>query len=111
MWVFFYSYFTGRNTVSRWTDEAGRLFSAENSRKIQEFFNLESHYNVFVYNHYTGLSDEMKQIFASDFGKGKRGRKHRDYKESIERIKKYLNKNFIYTETFEEKRKPQLYMQ
>lgn len=96
-----YSYFTGRNTVSRWTDEAGRLFSAENSRKIQEFFNLESHYNVFVYDHYTGLSDETKQIFASDFGKGKRGRKHRDYKESIERIKKYLNKNFIYTETFE----------
>ncbi|MBQ6401947.1 MAG: transglutaminase domain-containing protein [Firmicutes bacterium] len=102
--------FTGTRTCSyqvipglsaSWTDWAGRLYSAGDSRALQEYFASESHYNVWCYASFTGIPGAMAGLLQAAVGSpGDLSDSHADYKETIASIRTYLEDNYLYTENF-----------
>ena len=89
--------------TDKWTDLAGRLYSSEKSDRLREYFENESHYNVWCYENYTAIPDDMKGLMDAAVGDpGDLTKDHAGYKETITLIRDYLDGNFIYTEDFEE---------
>lgn len=87
--------------TDRWTDLAGQLYSADKSEALARYFENESHYNVWCYQHYTAIPDDMKGLMEAAVGDpGDLSRNHADYKETIALIRDYLDGNFIYSEDF-----------
>ena len=86
----------------RWTDLAGRLFSTSAGSELSAYFENESRYNVWCYEHYTAIPDEMHSLLEAAVGDpGDLSRTHADYKETIALIRDYLDGNFICTENFD----------
>lgn len=57
----------------------------------------ESHYNAFVYENYTELPDDLKQLFQQELGYDASDREeHVNYYSAIQKIRKYLEKHMTY---------------
>ena len=92
-----YTYTMGANAVSKWTNVAGKLFTAKNNLKIDNYLTAESHYNKYVYENYLFISDEdaaALEQFAGD--KGDQSRGHIEYNTAISKVKNLLTFNVIY---------------
>ena len=96
-----YAWTTVSGLTDRWTDLAGRLYSAEESDALTAYFENESRYNVWCYEKYTDVPEDMKGLLEAAVGDpGDLSRAHADYKETIALIREYLDGHFIYTEDF-----------
>ena len=99
-----YVYTAADNATEDWTDTAARIFTeAEKSKDGQEELNQyyleESNYNTYVYTDFTYVSSMEKQLIHKEIGEsGDQSKGHIDYKYAINKIRKYLDENFIYTE-------------
>ena len=107
-----YSYTAAENQVDNWTDAAARFFSmaldqTQKGQTVEDYLRLESHYNGFVYDNYTYLSNADRKILAENIGSpGDQSRGHIDYKKAITGIRSYLEENFIYSENLGAKTTP-----
>ncbi len=96
-----YAWTTKPGLTDRWTDLAGRLYSAEESDALTAYFENESRYNVWCYEKYTAVPDDMRPLLEAAVGDpGDLSRSHAGYKETIALIREYLDGHFIYTEEF-----------
>lgn len=94
-----YSYSADKNSVKRWTEIAGKLFTSKDNEKIAEYLKQESYYNQFIYENYTYLSDDDLIILNDYFGdRGNQSEGHIEYKAAINKIEKYLTDKPVYTE-------------
>ena len=89
------------NTTGDWTRQAASLYASDLNEDVAGYFSDESHYNVFAYEAYTQLSTQVRQMAYEITGYDSSAHTtHPDYRESIERIRGYLNDQFIYSDTF-----------
>ena len=95
-----YSFTATGNITDCWTDNVSRLYSHKKTEAINRYFINESNYNVFVYQHYTGLSNRMKLLIHKEIGSSGGQKNHVDYKIAINNIKKYLKDNYVYSKNF-----------
>ncbi len=94
-----YSYVAKENQVDNWTETASKLFSEADPEKTKEYLKDESYYNVFVYQNYLFLSKHDQSIIGEVLGdRGNQSKGHVGYKAAIEKIRRYFNDNYIYTE-------------
>lgn len=94
-----YSYTARENQVNNWTETASKLFCEADPEKTKEYLKDESYYNVFVYQNYLFLSKHDQSIIGEVLGdRGNQSKGHVGYKAAIERIRRYFNDNYIYTE-------------
>lgn len=86
-----YSYTMGANAVSKWTEVAGRIFTAKNKARIDDYLAVESHYNKYVYDNYLFISDEDAAALEKYVGdKGDQSRGHIEYNTAIRKVKNFL---------------------
>ena len=86
-----YSYTMGANAVSKWTNVAGKIFTAKNSSRINDYLEVESHYNKYVYDNYLFISDEDAAALEKFVGdKGDQSRGHIEYNTAIRMVKNKL---------------------
>lgn len=95
-----YSYETSENMTGSWTDWVGRLYSQKETKTTDEYFVKESNYNVFEYEHYTGVPDDIRTLLSRETGYSGSHRQHMEYKEAIQRVRTYLKNNYVYSENF-----------
>ena len=89
-----------------WTDWVGRLYSTDSSPQLQNYYTSESHYNVWCYEHYTDVPEELAGTLYMAMGDpGDLTRDHADYRRAITAVRDYLDGNFIYTEKFKAPKK------
>ena len=89
------------STTGDWTKQAASLFASDLNEDVAGYFSDESHYNVFAYEAYTQLSTQARQMAYEITGYDSSAHStHPDYRESIERIRGFLNDQFIYSDTF-----------
>ncbi len=94
-----YSYKAYENVTKDWTKLAGELLSANAEGKNLNYFQNESYYNQFIYENYTYLDASQMQLMQVYVGeRGDQSEGHVQYKEAIQRVKDYLNNNYVYTE-------------
>ena len=97
-----YSFSAGQNLTDEWTDQASRLFTRNPTPELQNYMLCESHYNTWLYKQYTKVPDALADLFYQELGgTGDLSKDHDPYKSTIEKIRKYLNDNFIYTDSFQ----------
>lgn len=98
-----YSYRTGQNAAALWTDIAAGVFSMAGTEQLDGYLEAESYYNEYVYSSFTYISDSDKALLSEYIGgAGDQSKGHIDYKEAINRIRDYLQSDFIYTENLGE---------
>ena len=96
-----YSWTLIPNLTDRWTDLAGKLYSAEETDELTGYFERESRYNVWCYRQYTEIPTEMLGLIEAAMGAPEDlSRHHKDYKEAIESVRTYLDGNFVYSDSF-----------
>ena len=96
-----YTLSCGLNMTGSWTDRVGRLYEAENSRALRDWFVSESNYNVWCYENDLQIPDEAYGALYEALGDpGDLSRDHAPYARAIEEVKAYLDRNFIYSEDF-----------
>lgn len=94
-----YSYTAGENGTSDWTKTASILLSASEEAQNLSYFQNESYYNQFIYENYTYLDTSQMQLMQTYIGdRGDQSEGHVQYKEAIQRVKDYLDKNYVYTD-------------
>ncbi len=100
-----YSYYLGENPVKDWTETAAVIFTDEdvaNRQETKQYMIAESHYNQYIYQNFKYISPDDRKLIGDFVGTaGDQTKGHLDYKETIENIKKYLEENFVYTESVE----------
>lgn len=99
-----YSYRTGQNSTALWTDIAAGIFSmAGRTGQLDDYLEEESYYNEYIYSSFTYISDSDSALLSEYIGgAGDQSKGHIDYKEAINRIRDYLQSDFIYTENLGE---------
>lgn len=95
-----YDFNVSGDITGRWTDNVSRLYSHKKTAGVSRYFISESHYNVFVYQHYTGLSDRVKTLIQKEIGPAGGQKRHVDYKTAINNIRYYLKENYVYSGHF-----------
>jgi len=91
------------NLTGSWTDWASKLYSHKRNNSISKYFVCESHYNVFQYQHYLGIPDNIKTLLKKEIGdQGYQGKSHLNYKTAIHNVHTYLEDNFVYSEHFKD---------
>ena len=94
-----YSYKTTENLTGSWTDWVSKLYSQKKTDAISKYFICESHYNVFQYQHYLGIPDDIKTLLRREIGyAGNQDKSHIDYKTAIQNVRTYLEDNYVYSE-------------
>lgn len=99
-----YSFTSGQNSTALWTDIAASVFSMAGAdgletEELNDYLEEESYYNEYVYSSFTYISDSDKTLLNEYIGgAGDQSKGHIDYKEAINRIRDYLQSDFIYTE-------------
>ena len=100
-----YSYYLGENPVKEWTETAAVLFTDEdiaNQQETKQYMIAESHYNQYIYQNFRYISPDDRKLIGDFVGNaGDQTKGHLDYKETIANIKKYLEENFLYTDSVE----------
>lgn len=94
-----YTYQAGATATDRWTDIAGGFFTKEETDEMSAYLLDESYYNGFVYSYDTYLTNgdrELLQQYVGDAGDQSKG--HIEYKTAIEKVKTYLDEQFLYTD-------------
>lgn len=98
-----YSFGSAGNLTGKWTDLAGKLYSADETADFQKYVRLESHYNTQVYDQYTSLDDDTIRRLTAEIGsRGNQKKGHIDYKTAIGRVFRYFDQKIIYTDKPEE---------
>ena len=93
-----YTYTATSNAVKNWTTVASRVFTQENP-DLTAYLTDESYYNAFVYENDTFLSQQSKALMETYLGSaGNQSSGHVGYKAAIEKVRTYLEENFVYTE-------------
>lgn len=85
---------------ANWPRIASALFAGD--REAEEtgaYLEKESHFNHFVYSHYTVLRGADRRLIAAEFGELPQAEAHIDYRAAIEEVRSYLEEQFVYTET------------
>lgn len=90
---------TLENQVKRYPELILTLIENLKSEKLTDFRKAESHYNRFVYENYTSLSEDEQQLMEkylgeADFGAGS----HMEYEAAKEAILRCLDDNVVYGE-------------
>lgn len=94
-----YQYKTKQNSVKNWTEIAAKMFTKEKTKDMKKYLVNESYYNQFVYEKYTYLSISDIRLMKNYIGnKGDQSKGHIEYKTAINKVKKYLDENILYTE-------------
>lgn len=96
-----YSYTVGENAVSKWTEIAAGIFSeaGEEGSRLNDYLIQESYYNEYVYDNFLYISESDEILLKTFIGdKGDQTKGHIGYKTAINRIRSFLDENFIYTE-------------
>lgn len=94
-----YKYDAYEDVSAHWTKAAGELLTSTDEESVKVYLENESWFNEFVYENYTYLSpSEMKLMreYAGNRGYGREG--HLEYKQAVEKVRSYLNENFVYTD-------------
>lgn len=87
--------------IGSWTDWVGRLYSSDSTPQLQDYYTSESHYNVWCYEHYTDVPEDIAGALSMAVGDpGDLTRNHADYRQAITAVQKYLDESFIYSEKF-----------
>lgn len=96
-----YTVSCGANMTGSWTDRVGRLYEAENTETLRNWFVSESNYNVWCYGNDLQIPDEAYAALYEALGDpGDLSRDHAPYGETIKNVTEYLDRNFIYSEDF-----------
>ena len=94
-----YSYTMGTSVTGKWTNVAGKLFTMAENADIQNYMELESYYNTYVYDSYLYISDEDNEALEMYFGdKGDQRRGHLEYNTAIRMVKGSLSSYMTYEE-------------
>ena len=92
-----YSYSMGTNAVGQWTSVAGQLFTTRENADIENYLELESYYNTYVYENYLFISDDDNAALEAYFGdKGDQSRGHIEYNTAIGMVKGVLMSYLTY---------------
>lgn len=90
--------------TDKWTDLAAKVFSVKENEDITDYRRLESNYNVFAYENYLAIPDNVLEILSKELGyRGNQKKAHIGYKLAIEKVRDYFKDNTIYTEKLSEK--------
>ena len=94
-----YSYSMGSSVTGKWTNVAGKLFTMAENADIQNYMELESYYNTYVYESYLYISDEDNEALEMYFGdKGDQRRGHLEYNTAIRQVKNGIISYMTYDE-------------
>lgn len=97
-----YNYTALSNQVKRYTTLSDMLSraEAEPTQALNQYLVNESHYNLFVYETYTALSDDEKNLLANHLGAFELPAQatHLDYAQAKQKILEYLTQNYTYSE-------------
>lgn len=94
-----YSYSMGSSVTGKWTNVAGKLFTMAENADIQNYMELESYYNTYVYESYLYISDEDNEALEMYFGdKGDQRRGHLEYNTAIRQVKNSIMSYMTYDE-------------
>lgn len=89
-----YSFETYGNLVKDFPQMAAEGYLYKASHDEDNYVEAESHYNVFVYNHYTELPAELNTYFKQQLGyAGDKEKGHVNYYSAIGKIRTYLEKH------------------
>lgn len=91
----FYKYEATTNLVQKYPTLANDVYTLKKQGEQQDYFNGESHYNAFVYEHYTQLPKESASIISHHIQGGSEERI--SYEQAIEQVTTYLEDNMNYT--------------
>lgn len=88
-----------------WPDTAGKLFTAyykdKTDHDIKNYFENESWFNTFVYEHYTYMPPEQIRLISRYYDKGAaqtgENGQHIEYGTAIKGIQEFLKNEFVYT--------------
>ncbi|MDO4868783.1 MAG: transglutaminase-like domain-containing protein [Bacillota bacterium] len=103
-----YSFTTAPNKVSDWTNIASKFYTNKVTAAEQySYLENESHYNAYIYQKYTYISDEDREVLnmAMNEDKGDQKRGHVDYNTAIKKIRQLIGANFTYSDTLTEYKK------
>ncbi len=97
-----YEFTTLENQVKRYPSLVAQLQESRESKSCEQYLINESHYNAFVYETYTELSDEAAELMENHLKPYEAGmkedEKHLNYTLAKQIILDYLNKNVTYAE-------------
>lgn len=86
-----YRYAITPRLVPRYPELANHLYALEDEEKVQDYLKHESHYNEFVYEHYTEIPDHIRLFMENllDINVPD-GNGHVNYEMAIHKIRTYL---------------------
>ena len=98
-----YTYVAGDSVTQRWTHAVAKFYTEpSDSKELEQYLVDESHYNQYVYENFTYISDQHKRILEREFSpEPDLEKNHVEYRLAIKKIKEYLDENFIYTDVIE----------
>src|SRR5699024_5095479 len=97
-----YSYDASDNLVTYYPRITNRLYESYEEEDVKDYLELESHYNEYVYEHYTQLTEDVTSFYEShidqsDFFK----QESASYEEAIDLVDEYLEHLLHYEEEVE----------
>lgn len=98
-----YSYSASYNLVKYYPRITNRLYESRDDEDVTQYSELESHYNQFVYEHYTELTEDATSFFDSYIDQTVfAGEKRVTYEDAIELVGEYLEHILSYEEEVEQ---------
>lgn len=95
-----YQFQANSNLVKYYPKIANRLYKARDEKEVGEYLQLESHYNQFIYEHYTDITDRLRTFYDLYVDPSLlQGDERIPYEEAIEFVEKYLEQNLDYEES------------
>jgi hypothetical protein len=93
----YYNFSTG-NSIMKDYLQIAQTYLEEHSQNDTTYENDEAHYNQYVYDTYTALSDKDKLLLQSHFGEFETQGNHAPYTVAKNKILSYLSQNITYQE-------------
>lgn len=92
-----YSYEVKENLVKEYPRLANQAYDIKKNGTNRQYFEQESHYNHFVYQHYTDIPEHIANLLSYQLQVAVKGEgQHIPYEEAIDFVRNYLNENLQY---------------
>lgn len=92
-----YKYEIIPNLTIRYPEMANNLYELESNKEVSDYLKYESHYNEFVYEHYTELPDYIRLLMENHLELNTNGEDSRvGYEVAIYEVRSYLYKKIKY---------------
>src|SRR5699024_1287274 len=96
-----YSYDASENLVKYYPRITNRLYESREDEAVQNYLALEAHYNAFVYEHYTKLTEEVESLFDLNMHQEIDKNDRISYEDAIDSVDELLEQLLNYDENVE----------